>query len=71
MNSFNKLLQCDKNAIKEFKYIYATQDDVYKKGFGCVPGDKVLIYNLSKIGVYHYTAMDSIVYHFQQGEMSE
>lgn len=71
VNNFQDLLKCDKNNIKNFKYIYATEDDVYKKKIGCMPGDKVLMYNLSKIDVFHYTAMDSIVYHFQQGEMSE
>jgi len=71
VNNFQDLLKCDKNNIKNFKYIYATAHDVYKKNIQCVPGDKVLMYNLSKIDVFHYTAMDSIVYHFQQGEMSE
>lgn len=32
-------------------------------------GDRVFVRNLSKIGVQHITAWDSIVYHFQQGEM--
>jgi glycosyltransferase involved in cell wall biosynthesis len=71
IDNFDKLKLCPLDKIKIFNYNYATQDDVYKKGLGCVPGDKVLMYNLSKIGIQHYTSMDSIVYHFQQGEMSE
>jgi len=71
IDNFEKLKQCRSEQIKHFNYVYATQYDVYKKGLGCVPGDKVMIHNLSKIGVYHHTAMDSIVYHFQQGEMLE
>jgi len=71
VNNFRELQKCDKNDMKQFKYIYATEDDVYKKKIGCIPGDKVLTHNLAKIGVFHYTAMDSIVYHFQQGEKKE
>ena len=71
VNNFRELQKCDKNDMKQFKYIYATEDDVYKKKIGCIPGDKVLTHNLAKIGVHHYTAMDSIVYHFQQGEKKE
>jgi len=40
-------------------------------GQPCVPGDKVLIEKLKTIGVKHYTSFDSIVYHFQEGEMRD
>ena len=39
-----------------------------KKGEPCIPGDQVLIRKLNTINVFHYTAFDSIVYHFQEGE---
>lgn len=37
----------------------------------CIPGDKVLIAKLKTIGVEHYTSFNSIVYHFQEGEMRD
>jgi len=37
----------------------------------CIPGDKVLIAKLKTIGVEHYTNFNSIVYHFQEGEMRD
>ena len=40
-------------------------------GEPCIPGDKVLIEKLKTIGVKHYTTFDSIVYHFQEGEMRD
>uniref|UniRef100_A0A6C0JU55 Glycosyltransferase 2-like domain-containing protein n=1 Tax=viral metagenome TaxID=1070528 RepID=A0A6C0JU55_9ZZZZ len=40
-------------------------------GEHCIPGDKVFMAKLSTIGVTHGTAFDSIVYHFQQGEMRD
>jgi hypothetical protein len=48
-----------------FNPIYA------KLGEPCIPGDRVLMYKLKTIGVNHFTAFDSIVYHFQQGEMRD
>ena len=39
-----------------------------KKGEPCIPGDKVLVEKLKTINVHHYTAFDSIIYHFQEGE---
>jgi len=33
-------------------------------------GDQRFFWNLSKINVNHYTALDSIVYHFKEGEMT-
>lgn len=38
-------------------------------GEPCVSGDQVLMQKLSSIGVHHRTAFDSVVYHFQCGEM--
>jgi hypothetical protein len=40
-------------------------------GEPCIPGDKVFIEKLRTIGVTHWTAFDSIVYHFQEGEMRD
>lgn len=48
-----------------FNPIYA------KKGEPCIPGDKVFMEKLRHIGVYHKTNFNSIIYHFQQGEISE
>jgi hypothetical protein len=50
--------------------------DVYnpvyaKLGEHCIPGDQVLIFKLNLIGVGHYTNFNSIVYHFQEGEMRD
>lgn len=36
-----------------------------------IPGDKVLIAKLETIGVKHITNFNSIVYHFQEGEMRD
>lgn len=45
---------------------------VYSKpGEPCIPGDQVLILKLNSIGVGHYTNFNSIVYHFQEGEMRD
>ncbi len=42
---------------------------ISKKGEACVSGDVVLMQKLESIGVQHTTAYDSVVYHFQCGEM--
>lgn len=42
-----------------------------KLGENCIPGDKVLIEKLKTIGIEHYTSFNSIVYHFQEGEMRD
>jgi len=44
---------------------------IAKKGADCIPGDKIFVKKLETIGVYHKTSFDSIVYHFQSGEMYE
>jgi hypothetical protein len=44
---------------------------IAKKGEPLVPGDVVLMEKLRRINVHHHTVFDSIVYHFQQGEMRE
>lgn len=41
------------------------------KGEPCVPGDVVLMQKLKTIGVHHQTSFNSIVYHFQEGEMGD
>jgi hypothetical protein len=47
-------------------------DPVYAKiGEPCIPGDQVLIAKLKTIGIEHYTSFNSIVYHFQEGEMRD
>lgn len=52
------------------------QSDIFnptytKLGEPCMPGDHVLIAKLKTIGVEHYTSFNSIVYHFQEGEMRD
>ena len=42
-----------------------------KVGEPCIPGDQVFIARLKTIGVGHFSAFDSIIYHFQQGEMRD
>jgi hypothetical protein len=42
-----------------------------KLGEPCVPGDQVLISKLKTINIEHYTSFNSIVYHFQEGEMRD
>lgn len=44
---------------------------IAKKGEKLIPGDAVLMEKLRRINVHHYTSFDSIVYHFQEGEMRE
>jgi hypothetical protein len=45
---------------------------VYAKlGEPCIPGDQVLIAKLKTIGIHHCTNFNSIVYHFQEGEMRD
>jgi hypothetical protein len=41
------------------------------RGERCISGDRVFIDKLKTIGVEHYTAFDSIIYHFQEGEMRD
>lgn len=42
-----------------------------KGDYTCTPGDKAFIQKLRTIGVTHWTAFDSVVYHFQEGEMRD
>jgi glycosyltransferase involved in cell wall biosynthesis len=44
---------------------------IAKKGEPVIPGDNILIEKLKSIDVKHVTAFDSIIYHFQEGEMRE
>ena len=37
----------------------------------CISGDRVFIEKLKSIGVEHVTAFNSIIYHFQEGEMRD
>lgn len=43
-------------------------NDIASRNEEQLPGDKVLIQKLKTIGVKHVTALNSIVYHFQNGE---
>ena len=43
--------------------------ELSKQGQACVSGDVVLMQKLKSIGVTHTTSFDSVVYHFQCGEM--
>ena len=71
IETWGKIINSDPKDFKIIPHTYTTPEQVYKQGKECIPGDKVLTYKLSKIGVYHYTDFNSIVYHFQQGEMNE
>lgn len=42
-----------------------------KPGEPCISGDSVLMKKLATRGIRHFTAFDSIVYHFQRGESVE
>jgi hypothetical protein len=42
-----------------------------KKGEDCIPGDKVLVMKLNTLGIQHVSDFNSIVYHFQEGEMRD
>lgn len=44
---------------------------IAKRGEQLIPGDQVLMEKLRRINVHHHTVFDSIVYHFQEGEMRE
>ncbi len=44
---------------------------IAKKGEPCIPGDQIFVKKLELINVEHCTAFDSIVYHFQEGEMRD
>lgn len=44
---------------------------IAKKGEPCVSGDVVLMEKLKSQGIKHQTALGSVVYHFQCGEMDE
>jgi hypothetical protein len=48
-----------------FNPIYATRDQPL------IPGDQIFIKRLKTINVEHYTDFNSIVYHFQEGEMRD
>jgi hypothetical protein len=41
------------------------------QGQPCIPGDYILMQKLASKGIRHQTVFDSIVYHFQEGEMDE
>lgn len=43
--------------------------DIALLGEPCVSGDNVMVQRLRSRGVYHRTASDSVVYHFQMGEI--
>lgn len=46
--------------------IYAVQGES-----DCISGDKIFVEKLKDIGIQHKTHFNSIVYHFQQGEMMD
>lgn len=56
--------------------IKANSQDIFNpiiasQGDELIPGDKILMQKLKSIGVEHKTAFNSIVYHFQCGEMDD
>ena len=44
---------------------------IARKGERLISGDMILMQKLKSINVNHMTAFDSIIYHFQEGEMRE
>lgn len=44
---------------------------IAKKGDDLISGDRILMKRLDSIGIQHKTAFDSVVYHFQSGELDE
>jgi glycosyltransferase involved in cell wall biosynthesis len=44
---------------------------IAKKGEPCVSGDYTFMLRLAAMGIKHYTNFNSIVYHFQEGEMRD
>ena len=44
---------------------------IAKKGEPLISGDVILMEKLRRLKVNHVTAFDSIIYHFQEGEMRE
>jgi hypothetical protein len=44
---------------------------IAKKGEPVIPGDMVLMEKLKRHNIQHITSFDSIIYHFQEGEMRE
>ncbi|WP_088228065.1 glycosyltransferase [Desulfosporosinus sp. FKB] len=42
---------------------------IARRGEACISGDTVLMLRLQALGIKHQTAFDSIVYHFQWGEL--
>jgi len=47
------------------------QPEYAVKGELCIPGDQVFVKRLNEIGVSHWSDFNSIVYHFQEGEMRD
>lgn len=45
------------------------QPEIARKDMPCISGDVVLMQKLSSFGVQHQTSLNSLVYHFQCGEM--
>lgn len=45
------------------------QPAIARRGEACIAGDTVLMLKLQAVGIKHQTAFDSIVYHFQWGEL--
>ena len=44
---------------------------IAKKGEPLISGDNALMEKLRRINVHHHTVFDSIIYHFQEGEIRE
>jgi len=51
------------------KIILSSNPPIAKKGEQLIPGDLYLMHKLANIGVKHITSFNSIIYHFQQGEI--
>lgn len=47
------------------------QPKIARKGEPLIPGDKIFMQKLQKVGIRHQTNLDSVVYHFQEGELDD
>lgn len=53
----------------EQKYLSLGSYEVAVQGESCIPGDRAFMARASTLGLSHKTCMDSIAYHFQEGEL--
>lgn len=56
---------------KNVKNINLDNPIIAKKGEELISGDVILFHKLYKLNIPHITSFDSIIYHFQEGEMND